>query len=142
MRRYLVVANQTLGGEHLTNRVRECTAGGACYFHVVVPATPSQEHVVWTEGEARSLAQSRLDEALAKFRQLGAEADGEVGDPSPIEAIRDALLEGNYDEIILSTLPPGASRWLKLDLPHRVEKTFGLPTTHLVAPVEAQGQQA
>jgi hypothetical protein len=142
MRRYLVVANQTLGGEHLANRVQECTAGGACYFHVVVPATPSQEHVVWTEGEARAVAQGRLEAALARFRELGAEADGEVGDPSPIEAIRDALREGNFDEIILSTLPPGASRWLKLDLPHRVEKTFGLPTTHLIAPTEDLSQEA
>jgi hypothetical protein len=131
MRRYLVVANQTLGGEHLLAAVRDCLAGGACRFHIVVPATEPGDHAVWTEGESRALAKERLDLALARFRDLGAEADGEVGDERPLDAIRDALREREFDGIILSTLPPGASRWLRQDLPHRVEREFGLPVTHV-----------
>ena len=41
MRRYLVVANQTLGGEELWAAIRERMAGGECHFHLVVPATPA-----------------------------------------------------------------------------------------------------
>jgi hypothetical protein len=137
MRSYLVSANQTLGGEHLTTKVRECLAAGPCRFHVVVPATPPQQHVVWTEGEARAIAQRRLERALAQFRDLGADANGEVGDANPLLAIADALRRQPFDEIILSTLPPGLSRWLKLDLPHRVESHFRLPVTHVIAEPEA-----
>jgi hypothetical protein len=136
MRRYLVVANQTLGGEHLIERVRECLASGPCRFHVVVPATPSQEHASWTEGEAVSIAQGRLDRALERFRELGAEADGEVGDANPMLAVEDVLLREEVDEIILSTLPPGPSRWLKRDLPTRMRERLGVPVTHLIEPAE------
>jgi hypothetical protein len=43
VRRYLVVANQTLGGEELWAAIRERIAGGDCHFHLVVPATPAEQ---------------------------------------------------------------------------------------------------
>jgi hypothetical protein len=138
VRRYLVVANQTLGGRQLLDRVRECLDEGSCSFQIVVPATAPADHAVWTEGEAVALAQERLDAALTAFRDLGAVADGEVGDPSPMEAIRDALRDQEFDGIILSTLPPGISRWLGQDLPSRAEKEFDLPVTHVIGEAEAQ----
>jgi hypothetical protein len=131
VRRYLVVANQTLAGGHLASKVRELLRRGPCRFHILVPATPPSDHV-WTEGEAREIARRRLERAIERFRELGAEVDGEVGDEHPVQAIRDVLDRGEeVDEIILSTLPPGLSRWLKLDLPHRVE-ALGLPVTHVI----------
>jgi hypothetical protein len=137
MRRYLVVANQTLGGEPLADAVRELVQKGSSAFHVVVPATQPADHAVWTEGEAHAIAQERLDRALARFRDLGAEVEGEVGDERPMDAIRDALRGREFAGIILSTLPPGVSRWLGQDLPHRVERTFRLPVTHVVGGPEA-----
>jgi hypothetical protein len=134
--RYLVVANQTLGGEHLVEEVQQCLRSEPCHFHLVVPATPPTDHV-WTEAECRRIAQERLGRALSTFRELGAEAEGEVGDANPMLAIEDALRGEQFDAIILSTLPPGASRWLKKDLPHRVEGKFGLPLIHVVAASEA-----
>jgi hypothetical protein len=139
VRRYLVVANQTLGGEHLAEKVRACLAAGSARFHILVPATQPQDHAVWTEGEARALAQQALDRALKRFRELGADADGEVGDERPLEAIADAVRDQEYDEIILSTLPPGMSRWLGQDLPHRAERSFEIPVTHLVGQPETTG---
>ena len=41
MRRYLVVANQTLGGEELWAASGVRSAAGECLFHLVVPATPA-----------------------------------------------------------------------------------------------------
>jgi len=133
MRNYLVVANLTLGGEHLLEQVRACIAAGPSRFHLMVPATPAQEGLTWSEDDARAAAQDRLDEALRRFGELGADVDGEIGSHRPLEAIAAALAKGRFDEIILSTLPAGASRWLRMDLPHRVERSFGLPVTHVVA---------
>lgn len=142
MRRYLVVANQTLGGEHLAEKVRACLAAGPSRFHIVVPATQPHEHAVWTEGEARAIAAQRLERALARFEELGAEAQGEIGDEDPLQAITDAVRERAFDEIILSTFPPGLSRWLRQDLPHRVERTFQVPVTHVVGEAEAEAADA
>lgn len=136
MRRYLVVANQTLGGEHLADEVRGRVAAGPCRFHIVVPATQPKDHPVWTEGEARTLARERLDRARARFRELGAEADGEVGDERPLDAVRDAVLGREFDEVILSTLPAGISRWLGQDLVHKVERALDLPVTHIIGESE------
>ncbi|MGH9023833.1 MAG: hypothetical protein ACRDV9_12170 [Acidimicrobiia bacterium] len=137
MRRYLLVANQTLGGYHLVVKVRECMALGECTFHVVVPATRPKAHLTWTRGEARALAQRRLEEALNRFQGLGANVDGSVGDENPMHVIAEALRSGEYDEVLLSTLPPGPSRWLQMDLPHRVERTFNLPVIHVLAESES-----
>jgi len=136
-RTYLVVANQTLGGEPLLQTIRACVTKGPARFFVLVPATPPQDHLTWTEGDAQAIATRRLDRAVAQFRDLGAEVEGAVGDRSPIQAIRDVLAHRSFDEIILSTLPPGVSKWMRLDLPRRVERSFGLPVSHVVAEVEA-----
>lgn len=136
MRRYLVVANQTLAGEHLAEKVRGCLAAGPARFHILVPATQPHDHAVWTEGEARAIAQGRLERAIDRFRALGAEAEGEVGDERLLQAIRDTVHDREFDEIILSTLPPGLSRWLRQDLPHRVERTFDVPVTHIIGEPE------
>lgn len=133
MRRYLVVANQTLGSDALYDQVRACLASGPSAFHIVVPATPSKDHFTWTEGEAQALARDRLERALSWFRELSATADGEVGDANPLLAIWDALRAGRFDHIIISTLPPGLSRWLKMDLPARVRSAFGLPVTDVTS---------
>jgi hypothetical protein len=136
--RYLIVANQTLADEQLMDQVRRLCAEGPCTFHVVVPATHARDHAFYTEGASHALAEKRLEAALERFRSAGANANGEVGDASPFLAVRDCLLaDASYDGVILSTLPPGVSRWLKQDLPHRLERTFGLPVTHLTGQYEA-----
>ena len=130
-KRILIVANQTAAGSHLKAEVRKRVEEGPCSFTLLVPATPPREHVVWTDEEAYELAGKRLGVALQGLAGLGADIRGAVGDPSPMEAIGDEFIATSYDEIILSTLPPGASKWLKQDLPHRVERRFNVPVTHL-----------
>lgn len=134
MRRYLVISNQTLLSEAFSEKIRSCLAAGPSQFHVVVPATHARDHLTWTEGHDRVIAKGRLESALAHLAELGADADGEVGDARPIDAIRDALREQPaFDEVILFTLPPGASRWLHQDLPHRAQRELSIPVTHVVA---------
>lgn len=132
MRRYLIVANQTLLGDPLLGQITECMVSGPCQFHLVVPATHAPGRVMQTEVRDRTFAAERLREGLERFRALGADVEGEIGDARPIDAIRDVMLHAPpFDEIIVSTLPPGLSRWLRQDLPHRIQRTFELPTTTL-----------
>ena len=136
MRHYLVVANQTLGGEALLSHIREAMSLGGCAFHLVVPATPAKDHLTYTEGEATALAEGRLHNGLKGLRAEGAVVTGEVGDASPMQAIGDAMRHQSFDEVILSTFPSSISRWVKLDLPQRVKRRYGLPVTHVVSQPE------
>ena len=139
MDRYLVVANQTLVGDPLLATIRELTRSGPCTFRVVVPATRLPGRT-WTEGDAREAALARLHAALTRFGEAGADATGDVADANPMLAIEDAIRDdGPFDRIVLSTLPPGASRWLRLDLPHRVESVFGIPVHHVIGEAEPAG---
>ncbi len=79
-------------------------------------------------------ARSQLEIGIEQLQKLGAEVDGTVGDPNPVKAIQNALSRRKYDEIILSTLPSGVSRWLGQDLPHKVRRTFKGPVTVVTAP--------
>jgi nucleotide-binding universal stress UspA family protein len=144
MRRFLVIANQTLGGEQFSSAVKECIAGDECVFHVVVPATAVDDQIVVYGGEtgptktplagdhAQAIAEQRLAAAVRQIQAAGGQADGEVGDPDPLAAVRDALGRHEVDEIIISTLPQGLSRWLRRDLPRQVQRLNGLPVTPII----------
>ena len=56
-----------------------------------------------------------------------------VGDASPVAAVQDALLRRDYDTIVISTLPPKASRWLRMDVIHRLERVVTVPVIHVIA---------
>ena len=134
MARILVIANQTIAEAPLAEAIAARVRSGDCEFFIVVPATPPHEQLTWTEGGARSIAAHRLAEAISVLRACGASVDGDVGDPSPVVAAADALRRGPaYDEVIVSTFPPGASRWLKMDLPSRLARLSRLPVCHVIA---------
>ena len=133
MRRFLIVANRTLAGPALMDEVLARQAAGPSLFRIVVPASHDPGSSAWTEGAAVAHARVTLEQAITAFADVGIPVTGSVGDENPLLAIGDALRDASFDEIIVSTLPPGPSRWLKLDLPHRVEREYGLPVTHVVA---------
>lgn len=149
MRRYLLVANQTLGGDQLMAEVRRRAASGPSSFYVLVPNTrqvdvaplpggpvpPGSASVATAVDDHRAtlIAEARLREALNKLRAEGVEVNGDLGDPEPLTAIGDALEGQDFDEIIISTLPIGLSKWLGMDLPHRAERRFKLPVTTVTA---------
>jgi hypothetical protein len=141
MYRYLVVANETLAGVRLVDLVRQRLRAGPCSFYIVVPATPPRGTWTYDEGEARSIARGRLEAAVGRFRALGADVGGEVGDERPLDAIRDAMRKRTFDAVLLSTLPPGRSRWLKADLPRRVRAEFGVPVDHVIGVPADQGDR-
>jgi hypothetical protein len=133
MRHYLVVANQTLRQPELADKIRACSDAGPSEFFLLVPATRAHEPVRWTPADAAAVARRRLDNALERFRALGAHVVGEVGDPSPVVAIGAVLRRRSFDALILSTLPVGPSQWLRRDVPARIERLFNIPV-ELVTP--------
>ena len=146
MRRFLIVANQTLDSRLLADRVEALIHAEESTFFVVAPATPLHDQAGYTgapspQDRARAVAQQRLNHSIDNIRALGAEADGEVGDADPFEAVRLALGRFDADEVIVSTLPPALSRWLRRDLPDRISRAFHRPVA-IVGEAPASPQES
>jgi LmbE family N-acetylglucosaminyl deacetylase len=136
MARHLIVAHQTAGSPELVDRVRQLAERDPeAEFVLLVPATPTSHLLTWEEGEARQLAGLRAREASEALRAAGVEVvAARVGSHSPLEAVGDELrTEPGYAGIVLSTFPPGLSRWLKGDLPNQLRRRYRLPVEHVVA---------
>ena len=105
---------------------------------VVCPALNSQvRHWVSDEDGARAAAQRRLDASLTRLRREGIQADGEVGDGDPLQAMEDALRTFGADEIVISTHPEGRSNWLERNVVGGARDRFDVPITHVVVDLEA-----
>src|SRR5688572_19440452 len=139
MAEILVLANETIGGKKLLDAVRERAAEGEARFHVVVPLTRPRHGNVIYDDAVRDSAQVRVDLALAFMRDEGIDGSGEVGDGDPLNAAKDAVAEYGIDEIIVSTLPATSSGWLKRDLIAALEEQTGLPVSHVVVDLAAEG---
>ena len=128
--RVLVVAHRTAATPALSEAVRERAARGPTSFTLLVPNTAHGLHrVVDPEDQEAGEAQTVLDLALPLLEDAaGAPVEGMIGDPEPLNAIHDAVNVHGFDEIIISTLPTRVSRWLKLDLPSKLNG-LGLPVT-------------
>jgi hypothetical protein len=121
----LVVAHRTAATPLLLDAVRARSARSSCSFTLLVPRPywdPDTEEAELT----LELAIPLLEEAA------GGHVDGIIGDSDPFVAIRQAVTNVGVDEIIISTLPVRVSRWLRRDLPRRVNE-FGLPVTVVTA---------
>jgi hypothetical protein len=122
----LVLANLTAASDDLVTALRERAERGGCRFTLVMPRSGGD-------------AQRRLDEALEAWRAGGlGKVSGKVGDPDPMVAALDVWDPMKFDEIVVSTLPTGMSRWLGLDLPRRLEKLTGVPVRHVVSEPERE----
>lgn len=139
MARYLVVTHQTALSPDLQRKVRALVAEDpAAEFAVLVPEAPGVP-TTW-EGETVDVAGQRAEAAKTLLEETARArvVRTAVGAPDPVQAITDELLaRPGYDALIICTLPPGISRWLKLDLVHRAERKFGLRVIHVVAEARA-----
>jgi hypothetical protein len=114
----LVVANVTAESAELLAALRERSDAGACRFTLVMPGSRRE----------------RLDAALEHMREAGLDnVEGSIGDPDPVVAVMDVWDPMKFDDIVVSTLPTGSSRWMGLDLPHRLEKLTSVPVRHVVS---------
>lgn len=140
----LIVANRSMQGEALARAVEDRLASGPCEFTVLVPVGTTVSPVVALgaaagemtptayfdmEGE-REAAQERLDAALAWCADRHVMAEGVLSiDSDVVSAVRELVATNRFDEIIVSTLPTTVSRWLRQDLPHRIERKVAIPVT-------------
>jgi hypothetical protein len=139
MKTILVVANETLGGAPLLERVREHAAEEEIRVVICVPRTrPRHGNIIYDEA-VFDAAQVRIDLARSVLGQQGIDAVGEPGDPDPYTATLDAAAEHNPDLIIISTYPATSSGWLRKDLIERVRQSTNVPVEHVVADIEAEG---
>jgi len=152
MRRYLVVANRTLGGAELEEELRKRIGAGPSSIYVIVPNTtaahyystpvagghvpmPTMDRTIdgpRSDKEATAQARHRLDELVAGLTATDVEVEGHLGSAHPRNAIEAALADHDFDEVIVSTLPRRVSEWLQADLPHRIERRYGVPVTTIV----------
>jgi two-component system response regulator len=126
MRRILIVADQLLGGAELRDRLAlKKSTDPEIEVFVLVPARSGDS----AGGDSRTESAERILELeLAVLRELQYEVDGAVGEADPVVAVRTLLESRSFDEIIVATEPAsGASRFLRMDLAHRLERVTKLP---------------
>lgn len=144
----LLVANQTVGSAGLKRAIEERVDAGSARFFVLVPLIkPSAEAAGWApmqtpagfargavaEAAARDEATTRsihrMNYLMDTITAMGGTAEGSVGSTNPVVAVRRLLGQHTFDEVLVSTLPPGMSRWLRLDVPARIGRLTQLPVT-------------
>ena len=141
MARYLVVANQTLGGAELVSKLEELAAE-PCELRYLVPVTDTEGRHQWdyppidrvipdAHDIAAALAAGRLEHELARMRRAGIAASGEVVEAEPVSRAQALLGEERFDGIVVCTLPRRLSRWLVMDLPHRLARLSDVPVIHV-----------
>jgi hypothetical protein len=139
MKTILVVANETLGGATLLERIKQHAAEEDIRVTICVPQTrPRHGNIIYDEAVYDS-AQVRIELARLVLRREGIDAVGEPGDPDPYTATMDAAAEYNPDVIIISTFPATSSGWLRRDLIERVQDAAGVPVEHVVADIDNEG---
>lgn len=122
VRRILVVANRTSATPRLLKAIEARAAAGPCSFALLIPEATDRKAADWTLEAALPLVRRA---ALTPVRGITG------GGPDPFEAVRDAVRDGGFDEIIVSTLPKRTSKLLRRDLIHRVQG-LGLPVKSIV----------
>jgi hypothetical protein len=139
MKRILVVANETLGGRQLLDRIREHAEDDQIQVAICVPRTrPRHGNIIYDEA-VYDAAQVRIDLARSVLREEGIDAIGEPFDPDPYTATMDAVAEYDPDLIIISTFPATSSGWLRRDLIERVDDATSVPVEHVVADIDNEG---
>ena len=133
MRHLLVVANETLVGAHLTRRLHELNEAEPLDVFVVVP--------IKARDDSRGIDQAieNLDAGLEALEHMGIHAQGRVGPADPMACVKDALEDHpGINLVIVSTLPLGRSRWISMDLPHRIARRFDIAVEHVIGtPLDA-----
>src|SRR3954462_6602103 len=127
----LVIANETVLGRQLLDKIRERAERGAASFLIVSPQSDSTD-------ASHPDAERRLRRAVSELRGDGIDAHGQVAHPDPFSAALEAIREERVDEIIVSTFGPEKSGWLRRDLIDRLRRETSLPVEHVMATSETE----
>jgi hypothetical protein len=130
----LVIANETVVGDALLERIRERASRGPASFLIISPQSDPAQSL-------HPEAERRLRRALSSLRAAGIEAHGQVAHPDPYTAAMQAIEDERIDEIIVSTFEPAESPWMRRDLVQRLHNDANLPVEHVVIAAEEVGAQ-
>ena len=117
----LVVANQTVDSDELYDALHERAERGPISVTLLVPQ------------DAQSGSAHRMNAALDRLHRAGIDTEAMLGDIDPCCAVIELWDPRRWDEIVVSTLPTGTSRWLRIDLPQRIARAVDAPVTHVVS---------
>jgi len=131
----LVIANETVVGEPLLERIRERARRSPAAFLIISPQSDLSQ-------ADHPEADRRLRRALATLRGEGIEAHGQIAHPDPFTAAMQAVRDERIDQIIVSTFPGERSGWLKRDVVGRLRKETRIPVEHVVVEPAAVGAEA
>jgi hypothetical protein len=115
----LVVANQTVDSDELYDELYERAGHGPVAVTLLVP-----------QDQHNGLGQ-RVNAALARLHAAGIDAEAMLGDVDPCCAVIEVWDPRRWDEVVVSTLPLGTSRWLRIDLPRRIARAVDAPVAHI-----------
>ena len=133
-RNVLVVANETVVGKALIDRIRERAERGPASFLIISPQSdPTQS--------AHPEAERRLRRVLSELRADGIEAHGQVAHPDPYTAAMQAIEDERTDEVIVSTFEPSRSPWMRRNLVQRLHNDAKVPVEHVVISPEEVGAE-
>lgn len=127
----LVVANRTVDSPELLDALKRRAERGTVHATLLSPC-------LWSEREG---TRERLQTAVASLAAAGIPAEAQLGDADPIVAVQEAWNPGRYDEVVVCTLAEGSSRWLQIDLPHRVGRLTDCQVRHVAVPVRRYVRQ-
>jgi hypothetical protein len=117
----LVVANQTVDSDELYDALHERAGRGPLSVTLLVPQ------------DQQAGSAHRVNAALERLHAAGIEAEAMLGDVDPACAVIEVWDPRRWDEVVVSTLPTGTSRWLRIDLPRRIGRAVDAPVTHIVS---------
>jgi hypothetical protein len=126
----LVVANQTVLGAPLLDKIRARAQASPAGFLIISPQG---------EGEGSyEQAEKRLLRAVTMLRSEGLEVHGQISHPDPYSAVMQTMEDERVDEIILSTFPDERSGWMRRDLLGRLQADAKVPIEHVVVDIPAE----
>ena len=134
MTRLLAVAHQTAEAGEFLAAVRSAAESDEAEVVLLIPATPVKHLTSWTQGESRAIAAEQATTTRRLLKEAGVDVvEARIGDPDPYQAIMDAIATEDFDLIVVSTFPPGISRWLGANLIDRLARSIDVPVIHVIA---------
>ncbi|MGC1165893.1 MAG: hypothetical protein WA862_07290 [Solirubrobacterales bacterium] len=132
--RLLAIVTDSLEGKEPIDEIRRAGNGDGAEVRVIVPAVEatSFRHTMGDIDEAKRQAEERLRVALESLSHNGVAATGGVGDPDPVQAAQDALLEAPADEVLIFERESEQARWFEEGLFDRARESLQPPLRMVV----------
>lgn len=139
-KRALVVVNEQVAGGELRDVLLAHLGTEISEVFVVAPALADSglKHTMGDIDDAISPARERLRGTLQELRDAGLNADGEVGDSDPVQAINDEIIKFDPEQILVVAHRDEEGAFAEKGLLEQAERDFDLPVTELVVNREAE----